>query len=614
MRRSGVGEILNYFNLESNLNGGVASAIEELQYAARQTLPTPFYYHNKRNKPTERVREFLKKGFPCRNNQPFSLRAPYDWGRAIPDDIEWQVERNAFFFVDWLLQAYIESEEPLFFHLASEAAVDWVKYNIIEDLPNRYKWSDIATGVRATYFGFIIDRILRGDIDAEQSDIEVLLIGAAAHFEKLTDPGQIGHANHVIFQALGLASICDGLPRFRKAPEGIEFSKKLLGDIVSKQYSSEGVHLEHSPFYHFWVYERLSQVMRFRFFANDFDFAKLFERIRYSFGYFFHPDGFLCAIGDSDILDARRAAFSPTAEFIGSGGQSGCAPVRDSCAFPDAGYVALKNSWLAASHLQGYVIFNAAFHSRSHKQSDDLCFEWSDFGQRILIDSGKHSYDFSDERFYAMSTRAHNTVEIGNKDYSLDRRPYGSALKGWETEGAVKRVYAKVTHEDRDVSHERVLFYSVGRFLVIIDRLSGGESLDFRQWFHVHSSLSSKIQAGGAVIISGDSLPFPIVSRSFNGLSLEQNRKVNAFTGQKKPRLQGWYSPRYGVLEPNDAFCWEQTGAQSVFVTVFAFMRERFHEEPIELESFSYADSLGESEVVLRILGESISLRNWCAS
>jgi uncharacterized heparinase superfamily protein len=71
-----------------------------------------------------------------------------------------------------------------------------------------------------------------------------------------------------------------------------------------------------------------------------------------------------------------------------------------------------------------------------HAHADNLSFELSLFGRRLIVNSGTSLYEESDERHRQRSTRAHNTVEVDGenssevwKSFRVARRAYPRDLE-----------------------------------------------------------------------------------------------------------------------------------------------------------------------------------------
>ena len=177
----------------------------------------------------------------------------------------------------------------------------------------------------------------------------------------------------------------------------------------------------------------------------------------------------------------------------------------------------LRSGWPDAESFDraSYLAQQAAFHSRTHKQADDLSFIWYDRGAVILIDAGSYGFLgrtesgsdlwnkgfwYSDpKRIYVESTRSHNTVEIDGMSFNRrESPPYGSAIERWgETEDGLLFVETHALQFET-VGHTRLLVLDPGNWLLVYDWLSdeAGAEHDFRQWFHFAPDLTVETQNG----------------------------------------------------------------------------------------------------------------------
>ena len=81
--------------------------------------------------------------------------------------------------------------------------------------------------------------------------------------------------------------------------------------------------------------------------------------------------------------------------------------------YKDSGYVSVKKE-------QYKLIFDAAdvgaSYNAGHAHADTLSFEFSNLGERVFVNSGTSSYLNSNLRAFQRSTKAHNTLELNNKN------------------------------------------------------------------------------------------------------------------------------------------------------------------------------------------------------
>lgn len=502
-----------------------------------------YYYHNPRTKAQANVDRFLVDGIALSKGKPFSILPPHNWGLEHEGDREWQVLRKAFFHVDWILQAYIESNLPRYLYLAGENLIDWVNFNIRQNSGNRAKWSDICTGLRGFYFAFVIDRCAR-EPSCEHM-IEALAEGGIAHARELMKPDGQAKSNHAIFQGLGLSSLGSVMQEFHESSDWRRTGSKMLEEIVVAQYGREGVHLEHSPYYHGWVLQRLKRIADLGLLGENSSFVQMVDTCAGNFVHFFRPDGQLSEIGDSSPEKVGWLAnMHPALTFAASGGEEGIAPKETDKVFHEAGYAILRDSFIDGLGAS-YLICHAGHHMRSHKHDDDLTIEWHEQGRGILVDSGKLSYDYNAERDYVVSRRAHNVMEIdGGAGFDPDS-PYGAAKMSSGKNFDVKWLRIELPYVRQGCRQVRFLLLAHGRFLMVVDVVQTSTVHDFTQWFHFPPGSEARYVGSHAEIDFPGQVPMTV---GLSALS-SPSGPIKSFKGDQDP-MQGWISPDYAQLIP----------------------------------------------------------------
>ena len=97
----------------------------------------------------------------------------------------------------------------------------------------------------------------------------LLIEGAERHRRALDLPHMFNQGNHALFVMLGLAALSRALPELPSAADTHARASSHIGTLVRGQYGEEGMHLEHSPYYHVWVYHRLARVIEQGWFSLD---------------------------------------------------------------------------------------------------------------------------------------------------------------------------------------------------------------------------------------------------------------------------------------------------------------------------------------------------------
>lgn len=541
----------------------------------------------------------LSEGWKLGGYPPVPIDRGIPWVLTTPGLRSWNFRIHCWDMLNPLLKAHSEAGDRRFLTAAVKVAKEWVEHhqNPEAQEPRRsFAWYDMAVGMRAYRLAYILQSARHFDlIDAHLDDH--LWRSLRDHQRYLADDTNIRfHNNHGYYQVAGQLAMgrrfSDQSPAMAEA---VDQGRERLARMLEQQFTSEGVHREHSPDYHRMVYETLKALIDAGL-VEDTDTIAFADRIERALAWFVLPNQRIANFGDSDYRLMRRNRSDATRKwrthemrYWVTSGKSGHAHDTHWVAFPESGYfVARHPDAMRADRLKNssYLAQTCAFHSRTHKHADDLSFIWSEHGTDILVDAGRYGYLgkteqgsalwreghwYSDPgRVYCESTRAHNTLEFD--DTNLPRkgvRPYGSALTRWaETEDGLLAVESECRHFRR-IRHARLLLFLPGEWLVVLDwfhdNLKGPH--DVKQWFHLAPELQLKANAGTYhVEVPGSDLPLRVASL------LSEPTASPPIIGQNAPTMQGWWSPAERKMVPNFAFSYTLANAcNGAFATLFAF-------------------------------------------
>src|SRR5699024_246926 len=82
---------------------------------------------------------------------------------------------------------------------------------------------------------------------------------ADKHVRLLLDPSVFSLNNHGIFQIHGLRLLLSTFSRL-STQERVRYAEDRMADLVNAQFDANGVHLEHSPHYHFFATDLFKRV------------------------------------------------------------------------------------------------------------------------------------------------------------------------------------------------------------------------------------------------------------------------------------------------------------------------------------------------------------------
>jgi uncharacterized heparinase superfamily protein len=207
-----------------------------------------------------------------------------------------------------------------------------------------------------------------------------------------------------------------------EATEWLAQGLRILRREVPEQVLADGGHFELSPMYHAIVLEDLldlvnaaaawpelvpeSVVLQWRVAAS--------RMLRWLVG-MVHPDG-----GIAFFNDAAFGIAPDYAELLAYAGRLGIVTASDKPTglvthFADTGYIRLARGNAVALLDVAQV---GSDYLPGHAHADTLSFEFSLFGQRVVVNSGTSRYGIGPERLRQRGTAAHSTVQVDGVDSS----------------------------------------------------------------------------------------------------------------------------------------------------------------------------------------------------
>lgn len=250
-----------------------------------------------------------------------------------------------------------------------------------------------------------------------------------------------------------------------------------------------------------------------------------------------HPDGEIPFFNDATFgIAPAPAAIFDYARHLGVVCGNAIAATRHS---QPSGYIALRD------YEQTALLDVAAIGPDSipgHAHADTLSFEWSLYGQRVLVNSGISEYGISDERLRQRGTAAHNTVVVNGQDSSevwsgfrvaRRARPFDVALTELAGSQTVVASHSGYHRLKPKVTHTREWQVKQGS-LLITDNLRGSCNKAVA-YLHIH--------------------PTVVVTENTSGgycLALPDRRccEINFKNGRATLDNSTWH-PEFGLKQPN---------------------------------------------------------------
>ena len=312
------------------------------------------------------------------------------------------------------------------------------------------------------------------------------------------------------------------------------YAADAFGELVASWYSDEGVHLENSPTYHYWVGLQIRELGAVERFEGS-GVKEILERADEISPWLTYPDGRWIRVGDSHG-DGPVLTGPVETECLPGGG--GCWAVRN---LTQSGYALVRSPPEVDAGESSVFFVSGGTAPTGHKHADDLGFVLMEWGRDIFVDSGRYGYNYGDARSYVLSARAHNVPSlVGQRTdpYVID--PEDSHLEPVVIEEG-EFVVRGVVDRPGLLVHERTLSYVPGVRLRIEDRINNRTDLPWQSNLHLAPDLIPGIGETGFVVQADDLT----VRGEFSGEGCE----ISAARGESDP-YQGWVSVGYQELIP----------------------------------------------------------------
>ncbi len=304
--------------------------------------------------------------------------------------------------------------------------------------------------------------------------------------------------NHLIANAKALVfagTFFEGVEADRWLATGVKYLRR----EIREQVLADGGHFERSPMYHAIILEDLLDVLHLAtLFPGRLGGDLVRELCDVCGGMvawllrLSHPDGDIAFFNDSSFGVARRPhVLAAYAEGLRCPVPPAVAPV---VRLQSSGYVRMETGPAVVVADVGEI---GPDYLPGHAHADNLSFEMSLNGQRVLVNSGTSTYAVSEERRRQRGTAAHNTVVVDHADSSdvwssfrVGRRARPGPVALRERNGSIELT---ASHDGYRRLSGRLLHHRSWRLsdsmLVIEDRLTGDYEHANSRW-HLHPATS----------------------------------------------------------------------------------------------------------------------------
>ena len=484
------------------------------------------------------------------NQETYQLPADFDWQQNPSADAEWMIMWHKFYYAVGLGMAHQETNDNRY-------ATKWIELisSFIDRVPHDFLSSDV-TGRRIQNWIFSYSYFV-GSIPP---DFNFKFLHSIYEQVSFLVSNLTAARNHRTLELYSIFLAAVIFPEFKGADEWLEFSKTELLKNTQSDLLSDGVQCELSTDYYHIVLRNYLNVRKLAALNNIPMPAEMDSLIKKAleFSIYVHkPDGFIPSLSDGDTADfsyllqqGYELFGDEQMVFVATKGQQGKAPAYRSKAFDSGGYYILRSGWGETEPYEDerYLVFDCGpLGAGNHGHFDCLNFEMAAYGQSLIIDPGRYTYDESGEtnwRALFRGTSYHNTVLVDGRNqtrYEFHKRKFkikGEApqheLKSFVSEAGFDFLHGIARSHEYPVTHERKIFFAAGEYWIITDLLLAEEPHEYDLLFHLSDKAFNAVS----------------VTEKQNTVLIDSPNLVIAQAANKEiyPNINsGYVSPTYGV-------------------------------------------------------------------
>jgi heparinase II/III-like protein len=495
---------------------------------------------------TQRSDDLLANRYTLWPHPTVTLPSSLTWREDPLGDDNWKFQFHTLRFVRYLMATWGSTALVKYRDRAANLMWDWWRDNPRSNPASPWSWNDHSTAWRAMMYACFY-RALGSPTWARSALL--------THGSALASPSfYVWHGNHALNQSIGLLDVACLLGR----SDWKSLAAQRLSTLIGESIDVQGVTNEQAVGYQLYNYNRYNAA-RSRLLACGQPVPSSFARLSRMPLFLAHatlPNGHYEMLGDTDDGPAQPIRGTP-AEFAATLGTAGPKPSSELAVYT-AGFAFGRSGWGETRPFTDEVSFALRFGParRFHGHLDGGAITMYGYGSRLLLDSGRYTYNYNAYRSYFAGRSAHNIVSVDGVAFDPARSTTRTALRTSTThfELAVRHLgYPGVD------SRRRMIFSRRLNYVLVYDQLFSSVVHRYRQLWHLREDANPWMTG----ISVGTRRPRGnVLIRQLYGWST--NRLV---TGSTNP-IQGWLSYRFGVRKPNPTVEVIKSGASVRYLTV----------------------------------------------
>lgn len=562
----------------------------------------------------EKIDAILNGSF-CFNEETYQFPNGLDWLSNPSTDVEWAIMLHKFYYAVGLGIAFKETGDRRYADKWAQLSSSWIASVPMDFLPSDVAGRRIQNWIFAHYY-FV------GECpsDAVAPEFYVQFLTAIHQQTSYLCQNLTPARNHRTLELYTIFLVAVVFPELNDSDTWLQFSIVELTKNAQTDLLADGVHCELSTDYHHIVLRNFLSVKRLAVLNNVALSLELDECIKKAleFSLYVHkPDGSIPSLSDGDTgsflaLLQQGYEFYGNEEmlYVATKGKQGTPPKHRSKAFPAGGYYILRSAWGESakpspegeglvrgnqnrevincdatlssreealinsddSHFyedERYLVFDCGpLGAGNHGHLDLLSFEMAAYGQSLIVDPGRYTYDESGEtnwRVLFRGTGYHNTVQVDGlnqtryefhkKKFKITGEHPDYELKAFISQPGFDYLHGIARSHEYPVVHERKILFVNGEYWLIYDVLRADEPHNYDLLFHLASSAHGNVAIdNGLENITVDAPNLVMIQVVQPGVT------VSAKTG--------YVSPTYGVKQEAPIIKFNRNAAECCFITV----------------------------------------------
>lgn len=523
--------------------------------------------------------EILKNKYELSRFSPVEIDAP-TWREDPFSDIYWRFNYYNLEPVRNLLFAWMKTNNPAY----RDKLIEITESFIDTGMNGPYSWDKHGTAFRTMTLVDVWWKLRNNNQlpdELSQKIIEALKV----HGEFLADPNHFeGYYNHGLDQAAALYLLAVDFPDLPKADQWLALASERIDGLLAGIVDEDGVLVENSPYYHFYVLEKLWEINAYSVKYNLFISAQLDEKLNKMISYaayVLQPDLAIPTIGASlkESINlagvyTEMAKSHPDLLYVLTQGAKGTKPANLNVQYPVGGQTIMRSGWGKGNEYanQTQLIFDVGSYRTDHSDLDALSFNLYSNGLALMPDAGLYTYEPGPYRTYFHGTRSHNTVVVDGKDQDAGEKIIGgeSKVNAGSFEEGDGYVYQSGEHElYQGVSHARAITMIEGSTILIFDNLTSDSERTYEQMFHIFPG--AEISADGLTVTakSKDSKQTMTIRQL-----MTDGMQLNTAIDKQNP-IDGLCSTQYKIAVPCYSLAYLQKGKNASYITVISIGKDQ---------------------------------------